>query len=551
MAQRDINSTEPSTAPQSDAETRIATRVRTGNHSSTPESSTTSGDQRLSSEMATRPVGNSSLQEHATAPGQSEDNPENTATRLIEPGANKHEPAQQPKIVDVGSTLKNRFVLEEVIARGGMGVVYKARDLRMEEFRDREPYVAVKVLGDDCKSNPDFFMALQRETRKAQKLAHPNIVTVYDFDCDGDTVFMTMEYLVGQTLDNLIQENQLQALKNKATFSIIRDMGQGLAYAHKNGIVHCDFKPGNVFLTRDGIVKILDFGISRATKQPDKPLQDATVFDAGMFGALTPPYASCEMLESDDPDPRDDIYALACVAYEILTGNHPFGREKATVARNKHMKPDRIRGLNKHQWKGLLHGLAFERARRTPDVDQFLHEFNGGNNFLGMPRNWQIIAGLVFITLVSGSFLLPYMTSSDTQFTGRTSTENQKPAELPPLTMEQKDKISRLLEAAEVHLMVGYITEPPGSNAYDAYKQVLAISPYDPHAKAGLVKIAAHYEKLAMESLEAGDQEKARSLIIEGLEIQPRHPGLTELNEKTDPDGGWLKKAKSAIADLF
>ena len=73
--------------------------------------------------------------------------------------------------------------------------------------------------------------------------------------------------------------------------------------------------------------------------------------------------------------------------------------------------------------------------------------------------------------------------------------------------MEQKDKISRRLEAAEVHLMVGYITAPPGSNAYDAYKQVLAINPYDPHAKAGLDKIADHYEKLAMESLETGDQE--------------------------------------------
>ena len=544
MAQRDKNSTNPTTASGSDAKTRIATGVRPGNHSSTPDSSATTGDQRLSSEMATRLAGNSSLQQHATTPP-----PEQSGGNAD--GTGKHKGDQQPQLVDVGSTLKNRFVLEEAIARGGMGVVYKARDLRMEEFRDREPYVAVKVLGDECKSNPDFFMALQRETRKAQKLAHPNIVTVYDFDCDGDTVFMTMEYLVGQTLDKFIQENQQNTLSNKNTFSIIQDMGQGLAYAHKNGIVHCDFKPGNVFLTRDGIVKILDFGISRATKQPDKPLQDATVFDAGMFGALTPPYASCEMLENEDPDPRDDIYALACVTYELLTGNHPFGREKATVARNIHMKPDRIKGLNKHQWKGLLHGLAFKRTSRTPSVDQFLYEFNGGNNFLGLPRNWQIIAGLVFITLVSGSFLLPYITSSDSQFTGLPETEHQKPAELPPLTTEQRDKISRLLEAAEVHLMVGYLTEPPGSNAYDAYKHILEINPYDPRAKAGLVKIADHYEKLAMESLEAGDREKARSLTMEGLEVQPRHPGLIELDAKTNPDAGWFKKAISAVADLL
>jgi len=503
--------------------------------------------------MTTRLAGNSSLPQHAATvpPGQSVVHSRSTATRLIEPGTGEHEAGQQSQPVGIGTTLKDRFILEEIIARGGMGVVYKARDLRMEEFRDREPYVAVKVLGDECKSNPDFFMALQRESRKAQKLAHPNIVTVYDFDCDGDMVFMTMEYLVGQTLDTFIRENQLHAHNSKAEFSIIKEMAQGLAYAHKNGIVHCDFKPGNVFLTRDGTVKILDFGISRAAKQPDKPPQDATVFDAGKFGALTPPYASCEMLEGDDPDPRDDIYALACVSYELLTGSHPFAREKATVARNMYMKPARIKGLGKHQWKGLLHGLAFKRSNRTPDVDQFLHEFEGQNHFLGLTREWQMIAGLVFITLVAGAFLLPYMTSSDSQFTGRTDTENQQPVKPITLTPEQDDKISRLLEAAEVHLMVGYITEPPGSNAYDAYRQVLSINPQDPRARAGLVSIADHYETLAMESLEAGNPEKARTQITAGLEVQPWHPGLIALNEKTDPDAGWFKKVIRSVADLF
>jgi len=256
------------------------------------------------------------------------------------------------------------------------------------------------------------------------------------------------------------------------------------------------------------------------------------------------------MLEGDnDPDPRDDIYALACVAYELLSGNHPFARKKATVARNEHMKPARIKGLNKHQWKGLLHGLAFKRSNRTPSVDQFLREFDGENQFLGLTRSWQMLAGLVFVTLISGAFLLPYMTSSNPEYTA--PSENLIPVEPVTLTTEQHDKISRLLEAAEVHFMVGYITEPPGSNAYDAYKHVLEIDPYDPRATAGLVEIADHYEKLAMESLEAGDPEKARTLIMEGLEVQPRHPGLIELNEKTDPDAGWFKKAIGSVADLF
>jgi serine/threonine protein kinase len=554
MAQRDINGTPPKTASDADTETRIATRPGSGNSPATPDSGNPTEVAALPGEMATRLTANSSLPQHTAPPstGQSAVTSDSTATRLIEPGAVNHKTSTQPQSVGIGTTLKDRFILEEVIARGGMGVVYKARDLRMEEFRDREPYVAVKVLGDECKSNPDFFMALQRESRKAQKLAHPNIVTVYDFDCDGDMVFMTMEYLVGQTLDTYIRENQPYALNSKTAFSIIKGMGQGLAYAHKNGIVHCDFKPGNVFLTSDGTVKILDFGISRAAKQPDKPPQDATLFDAGKFGALTPPYASCEMLEGDDPDPRDDIYALACVTYELLTGRHPFTREKATVARNLHIKPARIKKLNKRQWKALLHGLAFDRSSRTPDVDQFLHEFNGQNQFLGLTRDWQIIAGIVFITLVSGALLLPYMTSTDYQQTGRTGIEKQEPIGGPvTLTQEEEDKISRLLEAAEVHFMVGYITEPPGSNAYDAYKQVLKINPHDTRAKAGLVKIADYYEKLAMESQAAGDTEKARSFIMAGLEVQPHHSGLIELNEETNPDAGWFDKVIRAVADLF
>jgi serine/threonine protein kinase len=546
MAHRDINSTD-STAPlEPDAETRMATWRAAGDRDSTPDSTDITGAEVIPDEQATRLAGSLSLSplDAPPLPQQTADTTNSEPSRLVESGRRAHEPARQSQVVGVGSVLKERFVLEEIIARGGMGVIYKARDLRKEEFKDRKPYVAVKLLGEDCNSNPDFLIALQRETKKAQKLAHPNIVTVYDFDCDGDTFYMTMEYLVGQTLDEFIKKNRAQSLKKKTSLSIIEGMAQGLAYAHKNGIVHCDFKPGNVFLCKDGTVKILDFGIARAAKYPDKQSVDttATMFDAGMFGALTPSYASCEMLEGDDPDPRDDIYALACVSYELLKGKHPYDKKKATVARNKHMKPDRVKGLSTQQWKGLLQGLAFKRKHRTASVDQFLHDINGTSRFLGLPRDWQLITGLTFALLIAGAFLLPDMLSPHVSNISETTS----------VSAEQQEKIARLLEAADVHLLIGRYTEPPGSNAYDAYKQILKINPQNQQAKAGLVKIADHYKVLAEESLERGDINTSLAMIEAGMKILPSHSGLYDLKQEISPDtSNWFRKAVNSIQHLF
>ncbi|WP_025599391.1 serine/threonine protein kinase [Burkholderia sp. WSM2230] len=279
------------------------------------------------------------------------------------------------QIKGTGDTLNNRFVLEECLGVGGMGTVYKALDLRKLEASDRKPYLAIKVLNVQFRGNPNSLVALQREARKAQVLAHRNIITVYDFDRDGPIVYLTMEYLSGKPLSQLLRTPGYQGMPVRAALPIVRGMCSALSYAHERGFVHCDFKPANVFLTTNAEVKVIDFGIARVFQRPEEE-SDATVFDPGSLGALTPAYASPEMIEHREPDPRDDIYALGCITYELLTGHHPFDRLSATQARNAEFKPQRPPSLNARQWRALRAALSFDRATRMPSVTRFIAEFD-------------------------------------------------------------------------------------------------------------------------------------------------------------------------------
>ena len=275
--------------------------------------------------------------------------------------------------VDVGSRLKDRFVLEKKIGTGGMGVVFLAIDERKIEARDRNPRVAVKVLNDEFRQHPDSLIALQRESRRSQQLAHDNIVRVYDFDKDGSIVFMTMEYVDGEDLKNMIRSLDGKGMTAEAAFPIIEGMGRALERAHREGVVHSDFKPGNVMLTNTNVPKVFDFGIARAGKRrAGEAAGEQTVFDAGTLGALTPAYASLEMLQGKDSEPPDDLYALACVAYEMLGGKHPFNKINAEQAMKQGLVPQRIMTLSKLQWRTLQRGLAFRREDRIATAAEFI-----------------------------------------------------------------------------------------------------------------------------------------------------------------------------------
>jgi len=278
---------------------------------------------------------------------------------FVEAAENANRALRENKIV-----LNRRFVLESTLGAGGMGTVYKAKDLRKVEAEDKNPYVAVKILNNDFRKHPGAFKSLQREAARSHLLSHPNIVTVHDFDRDGNILYMTMELLEGQDLESLLSKFRGEGLPQEEALAIIRDYCDGLAYAHKKGIIHSDLKPGNLFLTKDG-TKILDFGIARLAAE--SRLEDD--FDAGSIGAITPAYASICMLERKDPDKRDDIFAAAIIAYELLSGEHPYQFKSATTAKALGLKPKRLENLNKRQWQALEQALALDRDERLDDIE--------------------------------------------------------------------------------------------------------------------------------------------------------------------------------------
>lgn len=300
----------------------------------------------------------------------------------------------QGERIAVGSLLKGRFLMERELGRGGMGVVYLARDERKVEARDRDPYVAVKVLNDEFRKHPDALVALQREARRAQQVANDHIVRVYDFDKDGTNVFMTMEYVEGSDLRSLIRGKARDGMRFDEAWPLIEGMGDALRRAHAAGIVHSDFKPGNVMVTLAGVAKVFDFGIARAGKLGVDAGDDRTVFDAGSLGAMTPAYASLEMLQGKPPSPSDDIYAFGCVVFELLTGRHPFDKDNAEEAMNAGKRPPPVPGLDKRQYKALCDSIAFTADKRSPDIAVVLAGLRK-RRWRERATPWLVAAGLV------------------------------------------------------------------------------------------------------------------------------------------------------------
>lgn len=291
------------------------------------------------------------------------------------------------------TTLLRRYRLDELLGQGGMGVVFRATDLQMPGVQ-----IALKLLKPELRQMPELLNMLRESVRKVRALPHPNIAGVYSLESDAHGDFIIMELLQGQTLQALLDAEYARGLPIGMARSLIADLCSALAYAHDHGVIHSDIKPSNIFVTPSGRAKLFDFDIARLLRGP------SGYFDAGKLGALTLAYCSLEMEEGARPDPRDDVYALACVIYEMLTGAHPFDGVSASDAQKKGLQPKPLPALRRRENHALLQALKFKRDERLPSVEALGSAFGSGNS--GAPRVTAAVAA-VAATEPSLRFSLP------------------------------------------------------------------------------------------------------------------------------------------------
>ena len=207
--------------------------------------------------------------------------------------------------------VNDRYRVERSVGRGGMAEVFLAHDLLL----DRP--VALKVLFPEYANDPSFVERFRREAQSAAGLTHPNIVAVYDWGKVNNTYFIAMEFVQGRTLASILKEKLRLTARQACDVAV--DVASALGFAHENGVVHRDIKPGNILIGSTGQVKVADFGIARAL---GSAVEEGLTQTGSVMGTAT--YLSPEQAQGSQPDPRSDIYSLGVMMYEMVAGRAPF-----------------------------------------------------------------------------------------------------------------------------------------------------------------------------------------------------------------------------------
>lgn len=446
-----------------------------------------------------------------------------------------------------------KYKVEKVLGEGAMGIVYAGYDPgigRKVAIKTIHAHLLQGAEGEELRRRFNL------EVKAVGKLSHPNIVAIYDTDeiSDGSgtmTPYFVMEFVKGRELEHYLEEGARFPLSK--TIDIACQILDGFAYTHKLGVIHRDVKPANIFLTDDGQVKIADFGIAR--------VDNASMTQTGAVIG-TPNYMSPEQCSGQSLDHRSDLFAIAVVIYELLTGEKPFSANSlhATMLKVVQSNPEPPSAFNPSLPKTLdaviAKALAKSPDERFQDADAFRKMLeplkHGGNvDSTAMGQTvvsgrvpavnkkagvlWPVISGASLAVLLSAGLAFYWFNDQAGSAGGESAAVAERPdleAFATDLPLATQEKVERLLGAASKHEDAGRLIFPATSSAYFVYNLVFEMDPGNPRAEYGLQQISERLVEQAEKYYRNRDFETLAAHLQGSLEAFPNNERLRELNRE-------------------
>ena len=430
-----------------------------------------------------------------------------------------------------GFVLKDRFELVTLVHSGGMGHVYKAVDYRRQRIGSENIHVAIKMMRRTAAPEHEAHLVLEREAAKAQALSHPNIINIFDFDEHEDRFFLVMEWLDGESVNALLRRNSGQQLAPEIAWSIIEGAAAAIEHAHSHNVVHADINPSNIFITRSGEIKLLDFGVARYCDDSQDTSNVRPTW-------VTQTYASPEVLSGLQPVFEDDVFSLACIAYRLLSGRHPFDGSISIVAKHEGIEVPCIQGLADRDWLVLCRSLSYARADRCEPISAFIRHTTStampevaSPGYRRMRTLWPLAASVAALAIIAGGW---WFWPSETL--NKPAVEAQRsPADEPTTSNTEavpvQAPVNKLLASAVEAVEEGRLVGPEPGNARSLYRKALAIEPTNPGALRGLRSISDTYVQQANQELVSGNPWQASAALAIAAETDPGNPAIMITNE--------------------
>lgn len=439
----------------------------------------------------------------------------------------------EEEFLEPGFALSDRFEIVELVHSGGMSHVYKAIDLRRNLGGSGQIYVAIKVMRQSFASEHDARLALEREAARAQRLSHPNIVNVFDFDEHDGRFFLVMEWLDGESANDLLRRVAGQRLDQAFAWQIIEGTAAGVQHAHLHNVVHADINPSNVFITTTHEIKLLDFGVARNLSDRNDIEEDRLLW-------ATKAYASPEVLSEQAPVIEDDIFSLGCFAYRLLGGAHPFAGAMSIEAKKNGVEVTPIAGLHENDWQTIRRSLDYSRANRPKSAAVFYRRTqhpalaeDADDAPATEPWQWVLGAAVVVVLFAASAWWLretpvesPVETTAPAAVTetakpAATDEETRDPAAETPIS-----PVDALLQSAAAAMADNRLVTPAGDNARDLYREALDMDPGNAAALRGLRSISDRYVRQAEVALRADSPADSAAALAIAADVDPGNPAI-------------------------